>query len=118
MSVTDEADELAQELFEAKIRLRGAGRALHDHVGPLLSAAGINLDLLRSDHPSAAASAAQVTQALTEAMERIRDLSRELNPPPAAHLGLKRALTALAEACGESYRGRIDLVYDISAGVP
>lgn len=118
MSLPDEADQLARELFETKSRLRASGRALHDQVGPLLSAAGIRLDLLRSDHPEAAGAVHQTLQALEEAMERVRALSRELNPPPAAHLGLKKALASLVEKHAESFPGPIHFSYTATADVP
>lgn len=111
MSVKDEADILARELFEAKSRLRAAGRALHDQVGPLLSAAGISLDLLRSDHPQAAASASQIMQTLEQAMDRVRALSRGLNPPSELHFGLKKALEALVERVRESFKGKIEFTW-------
>ncbi len=118
MSLADEADQLARELFETKSKLRVAGRVLHDQVGPLLSAAGIRLGLLRSDHPQAAEEAGQALLALEEAMERVRSLSRELNPPPGAHLGLKKALSSLAEARAESFPGEVSFSYTASIEVP
>lgn len=119
MSLSDEADQLAQELFETNSRLRAAGRLLHDQVGPLLSAAGIRLGLLRADHPGAAAEeAGQALLALEEAMERVRSLSRELNPPPAAHLGLKKALSSLASAVAEAFPGEVRFSYASAAEIP
>lgn len=118
MSIQDEADQLARELFETRLRLRASGRALHDEVGPLLSAAGIRLELLRGDHPEAAGAVHQALLALEEAMERVRVLSRELNPPPAAHLGLKKALANLVEARASSFAGPIRFSYAASVEVP
>jgi signal transduction histidine kinase len=118
MSLQDDADLLARELFETKSKLRASGRALHDHVGPLLSAAGIRLGLLRTDHPQAAPEIEQALLALEEAMERVRTLSRELNPPPAAHLGLKRTLGSLIEKYAESFPGRVRLSYTASVALP
>jgi signal transduction histidine kinase len=118
MSLADEAEELARELFETRSKLRAAGRALHDQVGPLLSATGIRLDLLRSDHPEAAAAVEQALVPVEEAMERVRKLSRELNPPPAAHLGLKKALSTLADIQSDFFAGAILFSYDASATLP
>jgi signal transduction histidine kinase len=118
MPARGDADRLAAELFETRSQLRAAGRALHDQVGPLLSAAGIRLGLLRTDHPQAAPEAAEALLALEEAMERVRALSRELNPPPAAHLGLKRALATLAETHSQRFGGAIRFSYTGSAEVP
>jgi signal transduction histidine kinase len=114
----DESQRLADELFETRSKLRAAGRALHDQVGPLLSAAGIRLDLLRSDHPETASAVEQALLALEEAMECVRGLSRELNPPPAAHLGLKKALSNLVEAQRDSFTGAIRFSYTASIAAP
>jgi signal transduction histidine kinase len=118
MSLQDDADLLARELFETKSKLRASGRALHDHVGPLLSAAGIRLGLLRTDHPQAAPEVEQALVALDEAMERVRALSRGLNPPPAAHLGLRKALGSLLERHVGSFAGRVRLSYAASVALP
>jgi signal transduction histidine kinase len=114
----DESQGLADELFEARSKLRGAGRALHDQVGPLLSAAGIHLDLLRSDHPATASIIEPALLALKEAMECVRGLSRELNPPPSAHLGLKKALSHLVDAKRDSFAGTIRFSYATSITPP
>ena len=113
----DESQLLANELFEVQSKLRAAGRALHDHVGALLSASGIRLDLLRSDYPETASSLEPVMVALGEAMDRVRAMSRELNPPPAAHLGLKKALSNLVEAQQESFAGKIRFSYLATANL-
>jgi two-component system, NarL family, sensor kinase len=113
-----ESQRLANELFETRSKLRAAGRALHDEVGPLLSAAGIRLDLLRSDHPETAAAVELALRALEEAMERVRTLSRALNPPPSAHLGLKRALSNLIEAQRDAFGGTIRFSYTATFTLP
>jgi len=117
-SKADEPQRLANELFETQSKLRAAGRALHDQVGPLLSAAGIRLDLLRSDYPETASAVEPALFALEEAMERVRALSRDFNPPPAAHLGLKRALSNLVEAQRGSFAGTIRFAYTASVTPP
>lgn len=92
----DEADLLAQDLYQARCQLQEAGRALHDQAGPLLSAAGIHLQLLRLDHPHTAAAVNQALAMLDQAIESVRTLSQNLDPSPAAHMGLERALVELA----------------------
>jgi signal transduction histidine kinase len=57
-----------------------AGRILHDDVGPLLSASGLRLQLLKMDHPDASAPVDEVLAILDDAMERVRALSQELAP--------------------------------------
>jgi signal transduction histidine kinase len=113
-----ESQRLADELFDTRSKLRAAGRALHDEVGPLLSAAGIRLDLLRSDHPETAAAVELALSALEEGMECVRALSRELNPPPSAHLGLKRALSNLVEAQSDTFAGTIRFSYTATMTPP
>lgn len=63
-------------------KLKRAGKLLHDDVAPLLSAAGLKLHLLSMDFPDATPMAVEATAILEEAMDRVRDLSRELCPPP------------------------------------
>jgi hypothetical protein len=63
-------------------KLKRAGKLLHDEIAPLLSAAGLKLHLLTMDFPDATPMAAEATAILEEAMDRVRELSRELNPPP------------------------------------
>ena len=60
--------------------LHRAGKILHDDVGPLLSAAGLHLQLLCLDFPGSQARIDQVFVILDEAMEKVRALSQELAP--------------------------------------
>jgi signal transduction histidine kinase len=117
-SKADEPQRLANELFEAQCQLRASGRALHDQVGPLLSTAGIRLALLKSDHPETASAVEDAVLALEQAMDCVRGLSRELNPPPAAHLGLKKALSNLVEAQRASFAGAIRFSHTASVTPP
>jgi signal transduction histidine kinase len=63
-------------------KLKRAGKLLHDDIAPLLSAAGLKLHLLSMDFPDATSMALEATAILEEAMDRVRELSRELCPPP------------------------------------
>jgi len=63
-------------------KLQRAGKLLHDDIAPLLSAAGLKLHLLSMDFPAATPMAVETTVILEEAMDRVRELSRELCPPP------------------------------------
>jgi signal transduction histidine kinase len=57
-----------------------AGKTLHDDIGPLLSAAGLRLELLRMDFPDTTDRVREVTQTLDDALDRIRALSQDLRP--------------------------------------
>ena len=67
---------------ELKQQLKSAGKTLHDDVAPLLAGAGLQLQLLRMDHPDAAAQADLVLATLEDAMDRVRQLSQQLSPSP------------------------------------
>jgi signal transduction histidine kinase len=59
-----------------------AGKTLHDDVAPLLMGAGLQLQLLRMDHPETARQVNEILATLEDAMERVRKLSQELAPSP------------------------------------
>jgi signal transduction histidine kinase len=118
MPARAETDQLAEALARASVNQRRAGRALHDSVGPLLSAAGLKLQLLRMDFPDTAEAVRGVMGTLDEAMEGIRTLSQQLNPSPVDRVGLKNALAALAESCGQRFSGRLRFTFASSARLP
>jgi signal transduction histidine kinase len=62
--------------------LRQAGQTLHDEVAPLLAGAGLQLQILRMDHPQTAAQVSEVLATLEDAMDRVRKLSQQLAPSP------------------------------------
>ena len=51
----NDAQRLASLCHLLETKLRSGSRQLHDHVGPLISAAGLRLQMLRSDVPEAQA---------------------------------------------------------------
>jgi signal transduction histidine kinase len=65
-------------------KLERAGKVLHDDIGPLLSGAGLRLQLLRMDYPETAERVREVTETLDQAIDRVRELSQELKPSPFA----------------------------------
>ena len=112
------ADDLAENLVRAVAAQRRAGRVLHDDIGPLLSAAGLHLQLLRLDFPDAAGRVREVMDALDDAMERTRALSQDLNPSPVYRAGFKNALAALVESSRQKFAGKIVLAFTSSARLP
>ena len=92
---------------------------LHDHVGQSLSAAGLQLDLLRMD---LAESAVPVPQRISEIqgtletiMELVRDVNRELNPAVAERVGLRAALDGLAGRLRADFKGNVRVFADATA---
>ncbi len=61
-------------------KLEQAGKTLHDDVGPLLSAAGLRLQLLNMDFPETAERVREVTETLDQAIDQVRALAQELRP--------------------------------------
>jgi signal transduction histidine kinase len=62
--------------------LRRAGQTLHNEVAPALVAAGLQLQLIRMDHPETAAQVSEVLDVLEGAMDHVRKLSQQLAPSP------------------------------------
>jgi signal transduction histidine kinase len=67
---------------DSERKLEHAGKVLHDDIGPLLSGAGLRLQLLRMDYPDTAERVREVTETLDQAIDRVRELSQELRPSP------------------------------------
>jgi signal transduction histidine kinase len=108
-----EAEALATLCAQASAELTKAGKALHDDVGPLLTAAGLRLQLARMDAPDAAGPINEALQILDKAMDQVRALSQKLHPSPTYRGGLKNALLQLAEQ-----QAGISVIYSATAKVP
>jgi signal transduction histidine kinase len=116
-TVKSDVQQVAALYVQARSTLVRAGSALHDHVGSSLSAAGVQLQLLRMDVPAAQARIDETLQILEETLNRIRDLGDDLCPSPAYRGGLKQALLQLAGNHG-STRCQVDVKYSAAAAVP
>lgn len=97
-------------------------RILHDDVGQVLSAIGLQLDLLRMDlcdkltEPPPRIT--EIQKFLEQAMAQVRDLSYELNPSIVERTGLQYALDRLIGRYRKSFAGKIRLLFDSSVRVP
>lgn len=77
-----------------------AGRRLHDDIGQILIAVGMQLEALRMDAettPGMPDRLRNLQQAIEEAMAKTRELSMDLNPSVVERAGLRFALDQLAE---------------------
>jgi len=110
-------EQIAALYIQARAALVRAGRALHDHVGSSLSAAGVQLQLLRMDVPQAEARIDEALRTLEEALNNVRDLSQDLCPSPAYRGGLKQALLRLADQNGLN-GCHVVVEYSATAAVP
>jgi len=86
-------------------------RLLHDRVAQGLSAAGLQLDLLRMDLTESVLPVPQrigeIQSTLETIMELVRDVNRELNPSVAERIGLRGALDALAGRLRADFKGNV-----------
>jgi signal transduction histidine kinase len=116
-TATSEIEQMAAFCVQTRAALVQAGRVLHDHVGSSLSAAGMQLQLLRMDVPAVQVQVDKTLGILEEALNQVRDLSQELCPSPAYRGGLKQALLRLADqhASGGCH---VDVDYNATAVIP
>jgi signal transduction histidine kinase len=97
-------------------------RFLHDEVGQVLSAVGLQLDALRHDFgaqtPELDQRTVEIQQMLETIIGRIRDLSYELNPSVVQRIGLQFALDRLAARFRGRFAGSIRAQFEPSVRVP
>jgi len=116
------ARKLVALINERERELARVSRVLHDKVGQVLSAVGLQLDVMRMDFqeqaPGMAERTAAIQQMLEEVIVELRGLSYELNPSIVERAGLPFALDRLVGRFRESYGGNMRLFVDSSARVP
>jgi signal transduction histidine kinase len=112
----NDTEELAALCARQRLQLTRAGRSLHDQAGPLLSAAGIHLQLLKMDLPAVDTRIQEITKILEQALENVRAVSQELSTSPIYRGGLERALANLADETAET--APVDIVVDYEAKGP
>ncbi len=124
MSSTDrELTDLLVSVMNAREQ-EGArvSKVLHDEVGQVLSAIGLQLDLLRMDLADHVADTShridEIQKVLELAVAQVRDLSYELNPSVVERTGLQFALDRLVGRCRKQFGGNIRLLFDSSVRVP
>ena len=122
-----EAQQVLQRMLVSTINARDAeyqrvSRLLHDEVGQVLSAVGLQLAVLRLDLESQVPEIGERTQEiqkiLEEAVERVRSLSYDLNPAVVDRAGLQLALERLIGRLRSGYIGALRFMYDHTAKVP
>jgi signal transduction histidine kinase len=123
---TDEERSLAHLLVSVMNAREQEGarvsRVLHDEVGQVLSAIGLQLDLLRMDlHDNVAdcpRRIREIQKILEQSVAQVRDLSYELNPSIVERTGLQFALDRLAGRYRKGFAGKIRLLFDSSLRLP
>jgi signal transduction histidine kinase len=116
------AEMLFGALNEHEVTLARVSRLLHDDVSQVLSAAGLQLDALRMDFgetaPDVRERVVEIQDMLEQAIDRLRDISNELNPAIAERAGLHFALEQMVGKARDSFPGAIRLHFDSSTRVP
>lgn len=95
---------------------------LHDDVAQMLSAAGLQLDILRMDleahTPEIAARTAEIQDMLEDVVEKVRLISQRLGPVNIERVGLRPALDALVGLKRLDHQGTLRLLFDSKVAVP
>ena len=95
---------------------------LHDHVSQVLSAAGLQLGLLRLDFqervPEIEQRTGEIQQLLESVIDQLRNLSYELNPSIVERTGLQTALDRLAGRIRKTTKSGFRLQYEAGVRLP
>jgi signal transduction histidine kinase len=97
-------------------------RRLHDEVGQVLSAVGLQLDALKLEFqdriPEIVGATQNIQTMLEQAMKEVRALSYDLNPAVVERVGLQFAMDRLVGRFRDRYKGSLRFLYDSSVRVP
>lgn len=115
--------DLALAALEREQVERGKlARLLHDEVAPILSGAGLQLDILRMDLEERVSGVSSRTAEIQDLLERvvrhIRDVSYDLHPDVVKRTGLRPALNLLVSRFQKLFSGTLRLAYDQSIRIP
>lgn len=109
--------EIVRELSGRVLRMqdeerRRIARELHDSVGQLLSALGMNFSIIASSpnlSPAAAKAVVENTALLNQVLAEIRTISHLLHPPLLDEIGLQSALKWYVEGYAERSKIKVNL---------
>jgi signal transduction histidine kinase len=97
-------------------------RRLHDEVGQVLSAVGLQLDALKLEFQERVPEIVEATQniqgMLEQAMKEVRALSYDLNPAVVERVGLQYAMDRLVGRFRDRFSGSLRFLYDSSVRLP
>jgi signal transduction histidine kinase len=97
-------------------------RLLHDEVGQVLSAVGLQLDVLKLDFrdqlPELVDRIHEIQKMLDQAVQQVRALSYDLNPAVVERAGLQFALDRLVGRMRTGFSGSIRFLFDSSTRLP
>jgi len=115
-------DMLLAFVAERDAQYHRISRFLHDEVGQVLSAAGLQLEALRLDFASQAPEfterVGEIQKPLQQVIDHIRDLSYELNPSIVQRTNLQFALERLATRVQSAFPLTVRRQFDPAVRVP
>ena len=126
-SETTESQRLLKRMIVSTINARQVesdrvSRLLHDDVGQVLSAVGLQMDVLKLDFqerlPAIVERVHEIQKLLEQAVKQVRTLSYDLNPAVVERAGLQFALDRLVGRIRNQFPGSVRFLYDSSARVP
>jgi signal transduction histidine kinase len=107
----------AREVESARI-----SRLLHDEVGQVLSAVGLQMDVLKLDFKSIAPEIVdrihEIQHMLDHAVQEVRALSYDLNPAVVERVGFHAALDRLVGRFRSVFQGNLRFFYDCKTRPP
>jgi signal transduction histidine kinase len=122
-----ETESLLKRMIVSTINAREieshrVSRLLHDEVGQVLSAVGLQLDVLKLDFkakiPEIVDRLHEIQHMLDSAVTQVRALSYDLNPAIVERAGLQIALDRLVGRHRDDFGGSLRFLYDSSVRVP
>ena len=122
-----ESDGLLKRMIVSTINAREVesnrvSRLLHDDVGQVLTAVGLQLDVLKLDfkarEPDLVGRVNDIQKLLDQAVKQVRAVSYDLNPAVVERAGLQWALDRLIGRMRERYSGSIRFLFDTSIRIP
>lgn len=113
---------LVAAVNEREVELTRVSSVLHDQVSQVLSAIGLQLDVMRLDFkkqlPEIEVRTAEIQEMLERVINQLRDLSFELNPSVVERAGLHAALDRLAGRIRQNLLGTFRIYFDPSVRIP
>ena len=118
----DLARTLIGAIDDRETELARLSRLLHNEVSQVLSAIGLQLDLMRMDFkeqtPAIESRTAEIQTMLDQVIARLRTMSNDLNPSAVERAGLHFALDQLVGKVRETFPGNVRLHFDPFVRVP
>jgi signal transduction histidine kinase len=113
---------LVAAVNQREIEFARVSSVLHDEVSQVLSAIGLQLDVMRLDFkqqaPEIETRTAEIQLMLERVINHLRDLSFELNPSVVERAGLQAALDRLAGRIRANFSGVFRIHFDPAERIP